>query len=246
MRLPLWMLQALIYSLFGLSVLRTATIRNEFLSQLETAGARSLILSGAMGLLFGTVIIDQTVRMFGAAGEAPLRLLGWSLFGEIGPLVVGFLVAARMAPAIGANLALMRFRGELDNLAEINISIADYLVVPRVISLIAVGALLSVYFMASTLLGGMLLASYLHDFSFLHQLQHFFEIAHSSGMIFAVIKSGLFGGSVALVSCYYGLMVERDSQHLHEAGSDALTHCILALCALELLSALLSIAIGAG
>lgn len=245
MRLPKWLLHALIYSLSRLSVFRLRPIREELLSQLELAGVRSLGLVGVMGILFGTVIIDQSVRMVGAAGEVPVKLLGWTLFGEAGALVVGLLIAARIAPMMGANLALMRFRGELDRLAAINVSVADYLIVPRAVSLIAAGALLSVYFMACALLGGMLIASFLRDFSFMHQLERFFEIASSLGIILAVLKGSLFGGVVALVSCYYGLVAERDAKNLSEAGSDALTGSVLALCVLDAASVLLSAAVGA-
>lgn len=167
--------------------------------------------------------------MVGAAGEVPVKLLGWTLFGEAGALAVSFLVAARVAPTMGADLALMRFHGELNRLATINISVADYLVVPRVASLIFVSALLSVYFMACALLGGMLIASFLRNFSFLHQLGRFFEIVNPLSMFIAILKCSLFGGIVALVSCYQGLMVERDAKHLSEAGSEALTHSLLVL-----------------
>jgi phospholipid/cholesterol/gamma-HCH transport system permease protein len=242
MRLSLWLLNALLYSLSRLSVLRLRPIRKQFLNQLELAGGGALMLSGSLGILFGTVIFDQTVRMVGAASDVPLRLLGWSLFGEAGALVIGFLIAAKIAPTMGANLALMRFRGELDHLSEINISVADYLIIPRVISLSAAGALLSVYFMACALLGGMLIASVLRDFSFLHQLARFFEIVSPFSIVFAVLKSSLFGGTVALVSCYYGLVVERDAERLSEAGSDALTRSILVLCALDAAGLMFSIA----
>lgn len=224
-----WLFQALAYSLSNLPVLKLRPIREEFLNQIESAGLQSLGLVGAIGILAGTLIIDQSVRMVGAAGEVPVKLLGWTLFGEAGALAVGFLIAARVAPAMGANLALMRFRGELGRLAAINISVADYLVVPRVAALILVSGLLSVYFMACALFGGMLLASFLRDFSFLHQAGRFFEIVDPLSMLGAILKCGLFGGIVALVSCYQGLMVERDAKHLSAAGSEALTLSILVL-----------------
>lgn len=224
-----WLCQALVYSLSSLSVLKLRPIREELLSQLESAGVQSLGLIGAIGILSGTVIIDQSVRMVGAAGEVPVKLLGWTLFGEAGALAVSFLVAARVAPTMGADLALMRFHGELNRLATINISVADYLIVPRVASLIFVSALLSVYFMACALLGGMLIASFLRNFSFLHQLGRFFEIVNPLSMFIAILKCSLFGGIVALVSCYQGLMVERDAKHLSEAGSEALTRSLLVL-----------------
>lgn len=225
----IWLCRALVYCLSSLSVLKLRPIREEFFNQLESAGVRSLGLVGAIGVLSGTLIIDQSVRMVGAAGEVPVKLLGWTLFGEAGALAVGFLVAARVAPTMGANLALMRFRGELKHLAAINISVADYLVVPRVVALILVCALLSVYFMACALLGGMLIASFLLDFSFLHQLERFFEIVDPLSILIAILKCSLFGGIVALVSCYQGLVVQRDAKSLSEAGSNALTMSILVL-----------------
>lgn len=224
-----WFFQALAYSLSSLPVLKLRPIREEFLNQIESAGVQSLGLVGAIGILAGTLIIDQSVRMVGAAGEVPVKLLGWTLFGEAGALAVGFLVAARVAPAMGANLALMRFRGELERLAAINISVADYLIVPRVAALILVSTLLAVYFMACALFGGMLLASFLRDFSFQHQIVRFFEIEDPLNMLGAILKCSLFGAVVALVSCYQGLAVERDAKRLSAAGSEALTRSILVL-----------------
>lgn len=228
-----WMCRALFYSLSRWSLFRLLPVRAELFDQLESTGVRSLALVGAAGVLSGTVIIDLSVRLVGAAGEVPVKLLGWVLFGEAGALVVGFLVAARAAPSMAADLALMRFRGELRHLAAIDISAADYLVVPRVVSLTFMSGLLGVYFMACALLGGMFLASFTGDFSFIPQLARFFEIANPLGVIVAILKCSLFGGVVALVSCYYGLMVERDANRLSKAGSEALTVSLLALGALD-------------
>lgn len=239
-----WLFQALVYSFSRWPLFRLPPVREELLGQLESAGVRSLYLVGAIGILVGTVIIDQSVGMVGAAGEVPVKLLGWTLFGEAGALAVGFLVAARVAPTMGADLALMRFRGELKHLAAIRIPVADYLVVPRVASLTFVSAILGIYFMACALLGGMLVASFLRDFSFLPQLARFFEIASPLGMLVAVLKCGLFGGVVALVSCYYGLAVERDANRLSQAGSEALTLSLLALGVLDVGTVLLAALIG--
>jgi phospholipid/cholesterol/gamma-HCH transport system permease protein len=130
---------------------------------------------------------------------------------------------------MGASLALMRFRGELSRLTALDISVADYLIVPRVTALIFVSALLSVYFMACALLGGMLIASLIRDFAFLPQLQRFFEVLNPLSMIVAILKCSLFGALVALVSCYQGLMIDRDARRLSEAGSEALTRSLLVL-----------------
>ena len=222
-------MQALVYSLSRLPVLKLRPVRVEFLNQLESAGVQSLALVGTIGVFAGTIIIDQSVKMMGAAGEVPVKLLGWALFGEAGAIAVGFLVAARVAPTMGASLALMRFRGELSRLAALDISVADYLIVPRVTALIFVSALLSVYFMACALLGGMLIASLIRDFAFLPQLQRFFEVLNPLSMIIAIFKCSLFGALVALVSCYQGLMIDRDARRLSEAGSEALTRSLLVL-----------------
>lgn len=238
-----WLYQALAYSLTCWSLFRLPPVRQELLNQLESAGVRSLGLVGAIGVLCGTVIIDQSVGMVGAAGEVPVKLLGWTLFGEAGALAVGYLVAARVAPNMGADLALMRYRGELEHLAAINIPVADYLVVPRVVSLIFVSALLGVYFMACAMLGGMLIASFLRDFSFLPQLARFFEVVNPLSMLIAILKCSLFGGVVAWVSCYYGLAVERDAKRLAQAGSEALTRSLLVLGVLDVGMVLFSVLI---
>ncbi|OGS91948.1 MAG: hypothetical protein A2Z95_03480 [Gallionellales bacterium GWA2_60_18] len=235
-----WSCLALFYSISRWYLFRLRPMREEMLKQIESAGIRSLGLVGVIGILSGAVIIDQSVGMVGAAGEIPVKLLSWTLFGEAGALAVGFLVAARVAPAMAADLALMRFRGELGHLAAIDISAADYLVVPRVIPLILVSALLAIYFMASALLGGMLVASFMRDFAFLPQLARFFEIMNPLSMLIAILKCSLFGGVVALVSCYHGLAIERDAKSLAQAGSEAFTGSLLALGLLDVGTVLLS------
>lgn len=235
-----WLCRALVYSLAHWPLLKLAPVREELLDQLESAGVRSLGLVGTLGILCGTVIIDQSVGMVGAAAEVPVKLLGWTLFGEAGALAVGFLVAARVAPSMGADLALMRFRGELAHLTAIGIPAADYLIVPRVLSLVFASALLAVYFMASALFGGMLIASFLQDFALLPQLARFFEVVSPSSMLIALLKCSLFGGVVALVSCYCGLAMERDARRLPQAGTDALMYSLLALGILDTGAILLS------
>jgi phospholipid/cholesterol/gamma-HCH transport system permease protein len=235
-----WFYQALVYSFSRLLVLKISPIREELLNQLESAGVKSLGIVGVIATLAGTLIIDQSIKMVGAAGEVSVKLLGWSLFGEAGALFVGFLIAARVAPTMAASLALMRFRGEFGRLESLSISIADYLVVPRVIALISVSVLLSVYFMACALLGGMLIASFLRDFSFVNQIGRFFEIVNPMHMLIALLKCGFFGGIVAVVSCYQGLMIERDAKRLSDAGSEALTLSILILGVIEVGSIMLS------
>jgi len=59
-------------------------------------------------------------------------------------------------------------------------------------------------------------------------------------MLVAVLKCSLFGGVVALVSCYCGLAVERDAKRLSQAGSEALMRSLLMLGVLDVGTVLFS------
>lgn len=85
-----WLFQALAYSLSRWPLFRLAPVREELLGQIESTGIRSLALAGAIGILAGTVIIDQSVGMVGAAAEVPVK------FGAIGRLCLLSVVATNL------------------------------------------------------------------------------------------------------------------------------------------------------
>lgn len=105
----------------------------QILRQIVEVGSRSLPLVIASGFALGTVMTlhtRSTLVMFGAAAMIP-SVQALAFFIEIGPLVVGLLLAGRVGSGIGAVLANMRATEQIDGIESLSIDAFKFLVVPN-------------------------------------------------------------------------------------------------------------------
>src|SRR5260221_11583538 len=127
-------------SVFGFRVV-TGLFRSPFEGaqigrQLAEVGSKSLALVVASGFALGTVMTfhtRSTLVTFGATAMIP-AVQALAFFVEIGPLVVGLLIAGRVGSGIGAVLANMRATEQIDAIESLSVDSFKFLVVPRVVA----------------------------------------------------------------------------------------------------------------
>src|SRR5260370_23398903 len=125
---------------------------------------------------------------------------------ELGPLLAGLLVLARIGTANVVELGTARAMGEVEALEALGIDPVHYLVMPRVLGM-ALGVFsLTVYLILGSLASGYLWA-FLQDVP-LRPSDYFRQLAGAlSGLDFALLalKTLSFGFIIALVTCYHRL-----------------------------------------
>lgn len=175
----------------------------------ELDGFNALPIVGLLTFLMGVVIAYQgaeQLRKFGT-NIFIVDLVGISLLREIAPLVTAILVAGRSGSAYAAQLGTMKVTEELDAIRTLGLSPMELLVLPKVLALVLVLPLLTVYADAVGVFGGMLIASSQLQVSFTEFLTRFEEAVALRHFLIGVGKAPVFAVIIALVGCYQGFQI---------------------------------------
>ena len=169
----------------------------------------------AFSALLSVVIIEIVRRAAHAYGlsQVALELVLRVLVLELIPLLTALFVALRSGAAIGAEVALMRVSGELEDHEQAGAGALHAELVPRiaaaalsVFSLTTLSIALAMYLAYSLFFGG----STAGFIVFTRVVGHVFDLPILAGLI---LKCLLFGLAVALIPLATGLEAERGQLH---------------------------------
>lgn len=213
---------------FGVS---RRVIRPRIRQEIARSGLRLLPMFLFLSVALGLVVIGQTVSWLTRVGA--INYLGTVMVvvvvRELGPLIAGLLVLARVGTANVIELGTARATGEVEALEALGIDPVHYLVVPRVLGM-AIGVFaLTVYLILGALLSGYLWA-FIQDVP-LRPVDYFRQLASAmSGLDFALlaIKTLAFGCIIALVTCFHGLAQPLRLEHVSRATVAAVAQSIVA------------------
>jgi phospholipid/cholesterol/gamma-HCH transport system permease protein len=223
----------LAYGVLHLRALAIAPVGIVFHRQLYFTGIQGIGLVLLAGFMVGALVVTQTTAIVGADSELTVRMLDWTVIGELGPLLAAIVIIARSSVAIATELALMRARGETDHLEMLRISPLDYLVVPRMAALTVSLVVLTVYFQAIAVAGGLAASAAFQNLSFTSQLARFLEITSVANIATALLKSFVFGLAISAVSCWHGMGVGRSLTAVPVAAMKAVIQSLFAVFALD-------------
>jgi phospholipid/cholesterol/gamma-HCH transport system permease protein len=203
----------------------------EVIWQFEQVALKSLPIVVGAGVSFGLVAWLQTHRLLAAHGaEASLpSFLSVAVLVEIGPVLAGLLVAARMGAGLAAELAAMVGNEEIDARIVLGTDPVTTLVAPRAIACAVAVPLLTVIVDASALAGSLcaeLLAGRTSAVLFGNRALLFLRMAD---IVPATLKTAVFGLLVALVACWTGLNADRSAEAVGRAAISGVVGAILAV-----------------
>lgn len=131
---------------------------------------------------------------------------------EMGPFILAIVIAGRSSSAFSAQLGVMNLTEESDALKTMNLSLFDYLVLPRVLALIIVMPLCVFLSDAISLLAAMIAIKVQTGINFVQYLERFYEYVDINNFWVGVVKAPFFGAAIALVGCFRGLYVRGDTE----------------------------------
>jgi phospholipid/cholesterol/gamma-HCH transport system permease protein len=181
----------------------------ELARNLHRAGVRSLPIVAVTALFTGAIMVIQAgviIRRYGAEG-----LLGWgagfATLREVAPILIALMFSGRVGANNAAELGTMRVTEQIDALETLAIDPLSYLVLPRVIAMVSMLLVLTVYGDALALLGAALCGKGLLGVSVSTFVNGFLETIRVWDLATGLIKSVLFGIVIALASCHFGMTV---------------------------------------
>lgn len=201
----------------------TATV-----AQMEATGLNALPIVGLLCFLVGVVLAYMgalQLKQFGAT-ILTVNLVGVSVLREIGILLAAIIVAGRSGSAFAAQIGTMKVNQEVDALETMGLSAIEVLVLPRVIALIVVMPLLTVWADAAGLLGGAVVALFLLDLSIAQFLTQLKAAVQFWDFGTGLLKAPIFALVIALVGCYDGLRVSGSAESVGRYTTQAVVESI--------------------
>lgn len=185
------------------------------------------LISLLVGLILAFVGALQ-LSMFGAQIYiADLVALG--TVREMGPLMTAIIMSGRTGAAYAAQLGTMNVNSEIDALRTMGISPMEFLVLPRMLALILMMPLLTMYADLMGILGGALVSAGAFDVSFTQYYNEIIKAVDLTDFSVGVFKSLVFAVLIAVAGCMRGMQCGRSASAVGDAATAAVVDSIIYL-----------------
>ncbi len=191
----------------------------EFVQVLHQCSVGALPIVSLISLLTGlTMAFVGAVQLvqFGA-GIYVADLVGLAMVREMGALMTAIVMTGRTGASFAAHLGNMRVSEEIDAFQTMGIKPVDFLVVPRLIALVLLMPLLSMYANVIGIFGGYLVGVLMLDMSSTQYLQQTINALSMTDVWTGEVKSFFFGMVVAASGCFYGVKCGQSSEEVGKA-----------------------------
>jgi phospholipid/cholesterol/gamma-HCH transport system permease protein len=211
----------------------------------QRCGAEALpivtLINFLIGLILGFVGGVQ-LQAFGAAIYMA-TLVGVAMARELGCLMTGIIMSGRTGASFAAEIGSMKASQEIDALKTLGLSPIDFLVLPRLLALVLMMPLLTIYGNVIGMFGGAVLAP-VFGVSYLQYYNQLVASVDLPNYAVGIIKSGFFGAIVAGAGCLRGMEAGNSASAVGLATTSAVVSAITAIIALDALFAFVLTVLG--
>ena len=191
----------------------------ELFSALLTIGWLSLPVVGLTAIFTGGALALQIYAggaRFSAEAVVP-QIVAIGMVRELGPVLVGLMIAARVTSSIAAEIATMKVTEQIDALTTLSTNPMKYLVAPRVLAaLITVPLLVGIGDIIG-IAGGFAVAVNTLDFNPATYMINTVNFLELRDVISSLAKGAAFGLIAAMMGCFYGMESGRGAQGVGRA-----------------------------
>jgi phospholipid/cholesterol/gamma-HCH transport system permease protein len=197
--------------------------RNDFMLLVQRCGVETLPLVSLISLLVGMILAfvgSIQLKMFGAQIFIS-DIVGIAMVRVLSAVMTGIIVSGRIGASFAAELGMMQTNEEVDALQTLGLSPTEFLVVPRVIAVVIMMPLLTIYADFMGVLGGFLISVGMLGLNPIEYLNHTQAAVKLSNLWIGLIHSVVFGVIIAFAGCLRGMRCERDSTGVGVATTSA-------------------------
>ncbi len=186
------------------------------ISEMVKAGYNSVPIVATISLFVGIILALQAAYQLKRVGALiyVANLVGVSLTRELGPILTAIIVSGRSGSAFAAEIGSMKAAEEVDALTTMGINPVRYLVVPKLIALMVMVPVLTIFSDLIGIFGGFLLATTaigLHPYNYFQQTVNALLI---KDIFTGLLKAWAFGVVITLVGAYQGFKVEGGAEEV--------------------------------
>lgn len=207
---------------------RTPFRSASFFRYTERAGVGSVPLVGLVSFFLGltmALLTGYQLQRFGTERLVP-GLVSIAFTRELGPLLTGIMLAARIGASFTAELGTMQVSEEVEAIEAMGIGPNRFLVAPRMVALFALMPCLSTI----SSLAAILATSFISRLYFNIALVYFVDLVKDAllirDIVTGVLKSFMFGLLIGAIACYRGLSVRGGAAGVGTATTSSVVTAI--------------------
>jgi phospholipid/cholesterol/gamma-HCH transport system permease protein len=201
---------------------------SSFFRHAERAGVDSVPLVALVSFFLGltmALLTGYQLQRFGTERLIP-GLVSIAFTRELGPLITGIMLAARIGAAFTAELGTMTVSEEVEAIEAMGIGPLRFLVAPRMLALFFLMPCLSTISNMAAILATSLISKAYFAIAFPYFLDLVRDALLIRDLITGVLKSFLFGLLIAGIACYRGLTVKGGAAGVGTATTSSVVTAI--------------------
>ena len=206
----------------------------DFWMIVQECGAQALPIVSLISFLIGLILAfvgNVQLASFGASLYVA-DLVGIAMVREMGVVMTAIIMSGRTGAAFAAHIGSMKANEEIDALRTFGFDPFDFLVLPRLLALVLMMPLLTLYANAVGIFGGMLVGALVGIPPVLYWNETVATLSLTTASL-GVFKSFFFGAVIAMSGCLQGMHAGNSSAAVGEATTRAVVASITTIIILD-------------
>lgn len=202
-----------------------------FFRHTERAGVGSVPLVAMVSFFLGltmALLTGYQLERFGTERLVP-GLVAIAFTRELGPLLTGIMLAARIGASFTAELGTMQVSEEVEAIEAMGISPLRFLVAPRMLALFSLMPCLAVISSLAAIVATALISRAYFNIAFVYFNDLVLGALLIRDIITGIVKSFLFGLLIGAIACFRGLNVKGGAAGVGIATTSSVVTAITAV-----------------
>ena len=211
--------------------------KTDLSEHLMEAGPGSFLIILITGIAAGTVFNIQVAAELSRQGMGSQvgGLLAIGMAREIAPLLTATLLTGKVATAYAAQLGTMKVTEQIDAITMLQTDPVEYLVVPRLISMVVMAPVQCLFFFTVALWSGQVSSTALYQIPpdiFWSSIREWVII---SDLPFMLIKALVFGLQIGVIACGWGLTTRGGPKEVGKSTTGAVVMTLVTVSLMDVL-----------
>jgi phospholipid/cholesterol/gamma-HCH transport system permease protein len=201
----------------------------ETFNQAYFLGLQSFAIVVLTSLFTGMVVSLESAEQAVSYGFANMvgGVVAFGASRELGPMLTGVVVAGRVGAAIAAELGSMVVTEQIEALEALGLSPVRMLVLPRMVALVLMLPVLTIFADVVSILGGMWIANSVAHIGYAEFMDSVRARVALSDFLNGLIKAAVFGAIIVLVGSYQGLRTRGGAAGVGRSTTSAVVLAII-------------------
>jgi phospholipid/cholesterol/gamma-HCH transport system permease protein len=200
---------------------------------MEQCGPQALAIVALINFLIGLILafVGATELTHFGASIYVADLVAIATVREMGCIMTGIIICGRTGAAFAAQLGTMKVNQEIEAFQTFGISPVEFLVLPRMVALIAMMPLLCLFADLISIAGGFLISTFMLNITPALYLHRTVQAITLTSFLLGIFKGAYFGVLIALTGCLRGIQCGSNAAAVGQATTSAVVTGITAIVA---------------